>query len=500
VILTIQPVAKSGLSAQQAQERLQQYGPNAVPEERPHPVLLFLHKLWAPVPWMLEVTLLLELALGKCTQAIIILTLLLLNATLSFVQEGRASKALALLRQHLAIQVRVLRDGQWQLTVAQELVPGDVVHVRVGNLIPADLLLQDGDILVDQSSLTGEATPAEIGPGKLAYTGTVVRRGEATGEVTATGRHTYYGKTAELVHTASTPSHLETLIFTIVKYLVAVDLLLVAAILAYAVVGDIPWIEIIPFALILLIASVPVALPATYTLANAVGSLALVKRGVLVTRLAAVEEAAAMDVLCSDKTGTITKNELAVETLRPYSPRTEDELLRLAALASDDSTQDPIDLAILDAAQRRGLLNHQQRRLRFLPFDPSTKRSEAYFSENDQTLHVIKGTPAVVAALTMGVPSLKADVDELAGHGFRVLAVAAGPEGEFAVGGPAGLAGSTPRRFGKRHSRVGRPGCASGDGHGRQSRDRPGGRCSNWHQGSYLSGRWTPPRTGRSTS
>jgi len=320
VALTIQPVADGGLTTQQAQEKLRQYGPNAVPEERPHPVLLFLHKLWSPVPWMLEVTLVLELALGKYTQGIIILALLLLNAVLSFLQEGRASKALALLRQRLFIQVRVLRDDRWQLSMAQELVPGDAVHVRVGDLIPADLLLQEGDILVDQSSLTGEATPAEISPGKPAYAGSTVRRGEATGEVTATGRSTYYGKTAELVHTASTPSHLEALIFSIVKYLVAVDLLLVSAILVYALVGDIPWVEIIPFALILLIASVPVALPATYTLANAVGSLALVKHGVLVTRLSAVEEAAAMDVLCSDKTGTITKNELAVATLRSFPP------------------------------------------------------------------------------------------------------------------------------------------------------------------------------------
>ena len=209
----------------------------------------------------------------------------------------------------------MLRDGRWQLVLAQDLVPGDVVHVRMGDLTPADVLLHDGQILVDQSALTGESTPVEVGPGKTAYAGSTVRRGEATGEVTATGRRTYYGKTAELVRTASTPSHLETLIFTIVKYLVALDVLLVVAILVYAVVGGIPLAEIIPFALILLIASVPVALPATYTLASALGSLELAKRGVLVTRLSAVEEAAAMDVLCSDKTGTITKNQLAVATL-----------------------------------------------------------------------------------------------------------------------------------------------------------------------------------------
>lgn len=439
VVPTNQLASQGGLSAQQAQQRLQQYGLNAVPEEHPRPVLLFLHKLWSPVPWMLEVTFLLELALGRYTQAVIILALLLLNAALSFLQESRASKALALLRQRLAIQARVLRDGRWQLILAQELVPGDVVHVRVGDLIPADLLLHEGDILVDQSSLTGEAAPAEIGPGKSAYAGSVVRRGEASGEVTDTGRRTRYGKTAELVHLASTPSHLETLIFTIVKYLVAVDLLLVGAILVYAAVSAMPWGEIVPFALILLIASVPVALPATSALANAVGSLALAKQGVLVTRLSAIEEAAAMDVLCSDKTGTITKNELAVAELRANPPCTEDELLRLAALACDASTQDPIDVAILDAAHRRDLLSHRPARLRFLPFDPSTKRSEAFFSENGQALHVIKGAPAVVAHLATGAPVSNVDGNDLAGKGHRVLAVAAGPEGRVQLAGLVAL-------------------------------------------------------------
>lgn len=190
----VNPDAKTGLSALQAQERLAQFGPNAVPEERPHPVLLFLRKFWSPVPWMLEATLVLELGLGKYTQGIIITALLVLNAILSFIQESRASNALTLLRQRLAIMVRVLRDGRWQLIVAQELVPGDVIRVRVGDFIPADMLLQDGQILADQSSLTGESTPKEIGATETAYAGSVVRRGEATGEVTATGRRTFYGK------------------------------------------------------------------------------------------------------------------------------------------------------------------------------------------------------------------------------------------------------------------------------------------------------------------
>lgn len=432
-------VAEGGLSAQEAQERLRQYGSNVIPEERPHPFLLFLRKFWSPVPWMLEVTLLLELVLGKYTQAVIIAILLVLNAVLSFVQERRANNALQLLREHLTIQARVLRDGRWQLVLAQNLVPGDVVHVRMGDLAPADMLLRDGQILVDQSALTGESAPVELGPAKTVYAGSTIRRGEATGEVSATGRHTRFGKTAELVRTSRTPSHLEALIFTVVKYLVALDVLLVVAILVYAVLGGIPLVEIIPFALILLIASVPVALPATYTLASALGSLQLARRGVLVTRLSAVEEAAAMDVLCSDKTGTITKNQLAVATLRPCASHSEDKLLELAALACDEATQDPIDLAILESANKRHGLTHQRKRLQFLPFDPATKRSESLVSEATGILHVIKGAPAVVAALTAGDRLPDADVEALADQGYRILAVAAGPQGHLRLVGLVAL-------------------------------------------------------------
>lgn len=428
-----------GLSTDQAREKLAEVGPNAVPEEHRSTILLFLQKFWSPVPWMLEITLVLELALGKVTQSVVIVSLLVLNAVLSFVQESRASGALALLRQRLAIMVRVLRDGRWQMIVSQDLVPGDVIRVRVGDFVPADVKLREGYILVDQSSLTGESAPKEVGEGEAAFAGSIVRRGEATGEVTATGRQTTYGKTAELVRTATSASRLTNLIFTIVKYLVAIDLVLVAVILIYAVAGGIPLAEIIPFALILLVASVPVALPATYTLASALGSLELSRRGILVTRLAAVEEAAEMDVLCCDKTGTMTKNHLAVATVQPYPPYSEDELLRLAALACEESTQDPIDFAILEAANRKKLLDQVPRRLRFVPFDPSTKRSEAVVAENDHGLHVIKGAPNVVSALASGAKEVQSDVDRLAKQGCRVLAVASGQEGQLKFAGLVAL-------------------------------------------------------------
>lgn len=425
----------TGLTTQMAQARRAEFGPNTVPEHRRHPVALFLHKFWAPVPWMLEVTLAFELALGNFTQGIIIASLLVLNAVLGFVQENRASGALALLRKRLAIMVRVLRDGRWQQIVSQELVPGDVLRVRVGDFVPADIRLLEGQILVDQSSLTGESTPKEVGEGRTAYAGSIVRRGEATGVVTATGRQTTFGKTAELVRTATAPSRFANLLFTIVKYLVAIDLVLVVIILVYAAVTGIPFTVIVPFALILLVASVPVALPTTYTLAGALGSLELSRRGILVTRLSAVEEAAEMDVLCCDKTGTITQNQLAVAAVQVFAPYTEDDLLRLASLACEESTQDPLDLAILKAARQRGVAAENGNHRKFLPFDPSTKRSEAIVELDGKTQHIIKGAFQVVASMTAAPASAESEVDRMARQGCRVLAVAAGGEGQLAFVG-----------------------------------------------------------------
>ncbi|HUW50668.1 MAG TPA: plasma-membrane proton-efflux P-type ATPase [Sulfuricella sp.] len=428
-----------GLTSAEAQRRLLQYGPNTVAEEHAHPWIAFLHKFWAPVPWMLEATIALQLALGKADEAAIIAALLVFNAILSFVQENRANNALALLKGRLAIQARVFRDQAWQRVAAQELVPGDVVHLRMGDLAPADVKLLDGQVLLDQSALTGESLPVEAGAGSTANAGVIVKRGEATGEVTATGPRTYFGKTAELVRSARTASHLETLIFTIVKYLVALDVLLVAALLAYTWATGFPLTEVIPFALILLVASVPIALPATYTLATALGALELAQRGVLVTRLSAIEEAAAMDVLASDKTGTITQNRLALAARHPYAPHTGDDLLRLAALACDDATQDPIDLAILEAARSRGLLAAMPRRLRFIPFDPETKRSEAVFDQDGRQLRVLKGAPRVIAALIQGAPDIRADVERLGAEGSRVLAVAVETDGTLLLAGLVGL-------------------------------------------------------------
>jgi H+-transporting ATPase len=418
---------RAGLSTAEAQQRLAQFGPNTVVEEAPRTWLLLLQKFWAPVPWMLEATLVLEAVLGKWAETAIITLLLLFNGVLGFRQERKAKSALALLRERLRVKARVRRDGKWQSIEAADLVPGDLVHVRVGDIVPADLHLSDGNVLVDQSTLTGESMPVDRASGSTLYSASIVRRGEASGEVAATGANSYFGKTAELVRSAGAKSHLEALVLSIVRYLVAVDLLLVIVILAYAMVENIALADILPFALILMVASVPVALPATFTLATAIASLDLAHRGVLVTRLAAVEDAAAMSDLCSDKTGTLTQNRLSLSRSRAWPDVTQHELLAMAALTSDSSTQDPIDLAILQEAAK-GAADAPARE-QFVPFDPGSKRSEGTFKKGGTTWRALKGAPHVIAQLCKST-DWEAPTRELAAGGARVLAVGAGPDGQ----------------------------------------------------------------------
>ena len=428
-----------GLTTAEAQARLKQFGQNVIPEEKSRPILLFLGKLWGPVPWMLEISVLLELLTGHDTQVAIISLLLFFNAFISFYQENRSQNALALLKKKLSIQVKVRRDGIWQTVPSQELVPGDVIHLRVGDFIPADIDLLEGSLSVDQSSLTGESLPVEIESGKKAYAGSMVQRGEAGGQVTAIGTRTFFGKTAELVRTAKTPSHLEAIILGIVRYLVALDVLLVGGVLVYSWLHAISFTDSIPFALMLLVASVPVALPATFTLASALGARELVANGVLITRLTAIEEAAAMDVLCSDKTGTITQNLLTLSSIVPYGSHTEDDVLRLAAISSDEASQDPIDLAILKAAHDRSLFEKEPERIEFIPFDPLTKRTEVLALLEGVRTRIVKGYPRLVAAMAYNTPDPSAAVDALAQQGYRVIGIAEGSEERLEFVGLIGL-------------------------------------------------------------
>jgi H+-transporting ATPase len=429
-----------GLSTAEATERLNRYGPNEVPEEREHWWVTLGSRFWAPVPWMLEAAIVLTVVLGRQADAIIISFLLIFNAVVSLVQQNRAENALVVLRKHLAVNARVRRDGEWRLVPAREIVVGDIVHLRVGDIVPADIHLLSGSLLVDQSALTGESVPLEAAADSKVYSASVIERGEATGEVTAAGVSTFFGKTAQLVQTAKTVTHLESVILRIVRYLVVIDAILVAAILVYAWSTGIPLSEALPFALVLLIASVPAALPATFTIAQALGSLELSRQGVLITRLSAVEEAASMDVLCIDKTGTVTENRLSVAEVRAYAPFDTRQVLGFGALTSDASSQDPIDLAILQAPESQPTQSGYTR-LSFAPFDPSTKRTEAQVQKDGAAMSLVKGMPQIVAALAGNKPEeFASDLEALSARGYRVLAVAAGAGKSLEIAGLIGLA------------------------------------------------------------
>ncbi len=410
----------AGLTSQEARRLLTTWGPNTVPEERPRLLRRLAGPFWAPVPWMLEVTVALELVLGRWLEAGIVAAVLLFNAVLGFVQQSRSRAALALLRTRLSVNARVSRDGSWQLVPAAGLVPGDLVHVRVGDFVPADLLLSDGDVLADESTLTGESLPAQRTAGDRVFAGSSVSRGEATGVVTATGPRTSFGQTAELVRTAGSGDQLAGVVLRMVRVFIVLDLALAVTGCTFLLVGHGGAQDAVAYAVVLLLASVPVALPAAFALAGALGAQRLAQLGILTARLTAVQAAASMDVLCVDKTGTITENRLALTGTVSREPFTEAEVLDWAAAASDAASQDPIDLAILTAATDRSV--EPPPRLGYTPFDPSTKRSEARFATTTGARAVTKGAPQVIAQLCGEPPDPR--LDELAGSGARVLAVA----------------------------------------------------------------------------
>ena len=411
-----------------------------MPDTALHPLRRALAKLWAPVPWMLEAAILLELALGKYVEAAIIAGLLLFNAALGFFQEDRAQATLAALKSRLALNASVRRDDVWKIIPAVELVDGDTVKLSLGAVVAADVRLTEGSVLLDQSMITGESIPIEAGPGVQTYAGALVRRGEAVAQVTATGARTKFGRTAELVRTAHVVSSQQKAVLRVVRNLAMFNGALILVLVAYAVAISMPWAQIIPLVLTAVLASIPVALPATFTLAAAVGAQALAKLGVLPTRLSAVDEAAAMDVLCADKTGTLTNNELKVTTVHPLPGFDEAHVMGLAALASSDGGQDPVDGAIRTAAASHSGLSDLPKLAKFVPFDPATKMSEATVTDSSgAALRVVKGAFAAVAGLTPASPEASKSAEALEAQGFRVLAVAVGPPAALKLAGVIAL-------------------------------------------------------------
>lgn len=424
-----------GLTTAEAQRRRSGIGPNVVPDTGSPPWRRALAKFSAPVPWMLEAAILLQFMLHEYIEAAVIAALLVFNAALGLLQEGRAQATLDALKSRLALLAAVRRDGSWQTLVASELVPGDIVKLTLGSIVPADVSVLQGSVLLDQSMLTGESLPTEAGPGTSTYAGALVRRGEALAEVTATGARTQFGKTAQLVSLARAPSSQQQAVLRIVRNLAMFSAAMVAAQLAYATAARMPALQMIPLALTAILAAIPVALPATFTLASALAARNLAARGVLPTRLSAVDEAGSMDVLCSDKTGTLTENMLTVTSVHAMPGFDEGRVLALASLASADGGLDPVDAAVRAAAARI-IEGELPERMSFVPFDPARKMAEAQVRDTSgATIQIVKGAVARIASM---VPS-SGDAAEAAAaleiQGYRVLGIAAGPAGHLVWAG-----------------------------------------------------------------
>ena len=434
-----------GLSKAEAASRLKSVGPNAMPDTAMHPLRSALGKLWAPVPWMLEAAIVLEIVLGHYLEGAIIAGLLLFNAGLGLFQESRAQATLTALKSRLALNASVRRDGKWATVPSAELVPGDVIKLSLGGVVAADAKLTDGEVLLDQSMLTGESVPIEAGPGLQTFAGALVRRGEAVAEVTATGPRTKFGRTAELVRTAHVVSSQQKAVLRVVRNLAGFSGAVIVIILAYAFFLGLPYGEIVALILTAILGSIPVALPATFTLASAIGAQALAKVGVLPTRLSAVDEAATMEVLCADKTGTLTANELKAAEIHVLPGFDEAHLLALAALASSEGGQDPVDGAIRAASEAKKI-DDAPKLVKFVPFDPATKMSEAtVVSPGGENQRVVKGALAVVSKLAPAILEAEDAGRALEAKGYRVLAVATGPADAMKLAGLIALS-DPPRK------------------------------------------------------
>jgi H+-transporting ATPase len=423
---------QKGLSSSEAEKRLQQYGPNEIQEKKVNPLKKFLGYFWGPIPWMIEAAVVMSAVIQHWPDFGIILTLLMVNAIVGSWQEHKAGNAIELLKQRLAIKTKVLRDSKWQEMPAGKLVPGDIVRLRLGDIIPADVKLIDGDyLLTDESALTGESLPVEKRLSDIGYASSIVKQGEMNALVVNTAARTFFGKTAKLVEQAQTPSHFQKAISKIGDYLIFLSIGLVVIIFLVSIFRGQNVLNIIQFALILTVAGIPAALPAVLSVTMAIGATALAKKEAIVSKLVAIEEMASMDVLCSDKTGTITKNALTMGGTKPYAEFSENDVLLFSALASREEDQDPIDKAILTKTMSTPAIEDRINRVKitgFKPFDPVVKRTEATVQEDANQFKVTKGAPQAILALTEDKKSinekLTEDVNEFAKKGYRALGVA----------------------------------------------------------------------------
>ena len=425
--------AKRGLSTEEVERTRELYGTNDIPEKKVSPLRKFLTYFWGPIPWMIEAAAVLSILIQHWEDFSIIFTLLIVNAVVGFWQEHKADNAIELLKKRLAPKARVLRDGKWQEIPAKMLVPGDVVRVRLGDIVPADVKLMKGDyLLLDESALTGESLPVEKHLSDVAYSGSIVKQGEMNAYVVATGIASFFGRTTKLVEEAKTGSHFQKAVIKIGNYLIALAAIMVSAILIVALIRAEPPLEIVQFALVLVVAAIPVALPAVLTVTMAIGATALAKKEAIVSKLVAIEEMAGVDVLCSDKTGTITKNELTVATVQPFNDFKINDVLLYGTLASREENHDPIDDAVIAKAKTINAVTEAFDTYEvtdFKPFDPVSKRTEAALeTTKGMQFKVSKGAPQVILSLVPNKNKLESRINEIvndfAAKGYRALGVA----------------------------------------------------------------------------
>ncbi len=418
-----------GLSQAEAEKRLTQYGPNEIEEKKTNPFLKFLTYFWGPIPWMIEIAVILSGVVRHWPDFFIILLLLMANAVVGFWEEREAGNAIAALKSKLAVKTRVKRDGKWVTPEARELVPGDVIRVRLGDIVPADARLLDGDpVEVDQSALTGESLPATRKPGEAVFSGSIIRQGEIGALVYATGANTYFGKTAQLVQETNTVSHFQKAVLKIGNYLIILAVALVAVIITVAIFRRDPILTTLQFALVLTVAAIPVAMPTVLSVTMAVGARLLAKKKAIVSKLVAIEELAGVDILCADKTGTLTQNKLTLGDPFSVNNIPADQVILNGALASRADNNDTIDLAVLGGLKDKDSLKIYDV-VHFQPFDPVHKRTEATIKAKDgKTFKVTKGAPQIILQLSANAGQIKAVVEkavnEFAARGFRSLGVA----------------------------------------------------------------------------
>jgi H+-transporting ATPase len=419
--------SEEGLSSEEVSRRLKEYGFNEVPEKKKNPLLEYLKRYWGPLSWLMEITIITSIVAEKILEAEIIAFLLVLNATIGFLHSRSSEKTVQLLKKKLSVKVSVLRDGNWREVDARELVPGDIIFLRIGSIVPADAKVINGNLLVDQSALTGESLPVEVGPGGIIYSGSIVKRGEARCIVVATGTKTYFGKTIELVKEAKTTSMQEEAVLKITRYMLYAGLVALAVSIPIGIMEKWSVFSLIDLAVVFLMSCVPVALPAVLTIMQAYGSMELSKRNVLVTRLSAVEDIGAVNVACLDKTGTITLNQLEVVGVKGYG-FTEKDVVLYAVLASREEAHDPLNDAIITYGKRIGVTRDLCKELSFTPFEPSLKRSEAVALCGNEKVRAILGEPKTVLSLCTNNEHLKdkvlQDIEEASRKGARTLAVA----------------------------------------------------------------------------